>query len=331
MPSVTLSLPVILGLIALFLVLGGGLAFLGLRQTDRIANPTEVPSATPSPTASLTPTPMTPTPTSSPLPSPTPLSYQVQADDNCGAIAALFNVSAQSIILENNLSADCSIFVGQTLRIPHPTPTLTPLATATLSPAEATRQACETLVHVVAEGDTMSAIAAAYGVPAEAIMNFNGLTTDTAFLGQALTIPLCLRTYVGGATVTPSPAPPYPAPELLLPLDGEAFNLSDDVVTLQWSSVGVLRENEAYQVTVIDVTSGENLRLVDEVIDTKYIVPVSFRPNESSPHVFRWSVVPVAQVGVDEDGEPVWVPGGPVSGSWAFTWSGAAPQSTPQP
>ena len=331
MPEVTLSLPIALGLLAVFLIVGGTLVFFALRQTDRIAEPTVTPTPTISPTASLTPTPETPTATHTAQPSPTPLTYIVQDRDTCGGIAAAFDVSVQSIILANSLSSDCALFVSQELLIPQPTPTSTPEATATLGGIEATVEACGTDAHVVQENDTMSMIAASYGVPEEAIMEFNGLVSDVVFVGQRLLIPQCERIYVGGSTVTPSPAPPYPAPELLLPLDGASFTLADDVVTLQWSSVGTLRANEAYQVTVVDVTGGENRQMVDQVTDTKFIVPDSFRQGDSSPHVFRWFVVPVAQRGVDEDGLPVWEPGGPPSTTWVFTWSGSAPQQTPQP
>ena len=33
-----------------------------------------------------------------------------------------------------------------------------------------------------------------------------------------------------------------------------AFTLANDVVTLQWASIGTMRENEAYQITIEDVT-----------------------------------------------------------------------------
>ena len=70
-----------------------------------------------------------------------------------------------------------------------------------------------------------------------------------------------------------------------------------DVITLQWASVGELRENEAYAVTIEDVTEGNARKLVEYVKDTKFIVPESFRPTSTTPHVFRWSILPVRQTG----------------------------------
>lgn len=74
-----------------------------------------------------------------------------------------------------------------------------------------------------------------------------------------MTIPLCERdaTVVGGPTSTPTPAPPYAGPSLLLPADGATFTLSSDTITLQWASVGALRENEAYVIIIVDATGGE--------------------------------------------------------------------------
>jgi hypothetical protein len=117
-----------------------------------------------------------------------------------------------------------------------------------------------------------------------------------------------------------------------LPVDGAPFDSSSDTITLQWSSVGTLRGNEYYQVTIVDVTGGQNRRIIDEVKDTSFLVPTSFRPTAGRPHVFEWSVVTVAQIGVDAEGLPVYVTGGPASESRVFTWSGsggAAATQTP--
>lgn len=334
MPEITLSIPVVLLLLGFFLAVGAGLTFLGLSVTDGLAETTPTATETVTPTVTLTPTATVPLPTHTPQPTFTPFAYSVKEGDNCGIIAARFNISINSIILANNLDASCSLFINQALNIPQPTATPTPLATATVSSEQATIEACPTVLHVVQEGETMSEIAFYYGFDdPSAILEWNGKTVDTAFVGERLVIPECMRDYVlGKGTVTPTPAPPYPAPEPLLPRDGEGFSLEQETVSLQWSSVGELRENEIYEVTIIDITGGQNDQLVLYVKDTKIIVPTSFRPTDNLPHVFRWSVQPVAQVGVDEAGDPVYDVGGPRSDWWAFTWSGdAPPANTPEP
>ena len=336
MPAITLSLPAAIGLLALFLVIGAVLVYFALQQTGQVVEPTITPTITLTTTPTITPTPDTPTPTNTPLPSPTPQVYTVKAGDFCSSIALAFGVSVQSIVLENpQLSADCSnIFEGQTLRIPQPTPTPTPPPTATLSPAEATEAACAKVEYTVQENDTLGSISANYNVPMQAIQDYNGLVNQTVRLGQVLTIPLCERAPTPGPTSTPTAPPPYPAVNLLLPPDGTGFSQADEVVTLQWASIGTLRSNESYAVTIEDVTEGQGRKEVAYVTDTKYIVPVSFRANDNLPHVIRWWVLTVRQTGTDEDGNPIWDTAGAVSSPRVFTWTGssgasAAPTPTP--
>lgn len=331
MPMVTLSVPIVLVLFIVFLGVGGGLTYAALNLTGEMVEPTEGPTATLTPTVTVTTTPEPPTATNPPPPTPTPSSYEVRAGDSCSAIAFAFDISITSIILENGLSADCALSVGMVLKIPAPTPTVTPLATNTPSSRQATVEACEKEYYVVQEGDSLSLIAASRGVAIEFIMEWSGKTVNTAFVGETLTIPLCMREFVGASTVTPSPAPPYPAPELLLPRNGEAFSLDNDTVTLQWASVGTLRENEFYLVTVVDITAGQNVELTEAVKDTKFIVPTSFRPTDTQPHIYTWSVAPVAQVGVDEDGNPQYRDGGARSESNYFSWIGGPVQPTAGP
>jgi hypothetical protein len=162
----------------------------------------------------------------------------------------------------------------------------------------------------------------------QAIKDFNGLSTDNVFIGQNLIIPLCMRAATAGPSPTSTIPPPYPAPNLLMPADGAGFSLADDTVTLQWASVGTLRDNERYQVTVEDATSGTGRKLVQYVTDTKLVVPVTFRPQDSKPHILRWWVVAVRQSGTDDQGNPIWTSGGAASTPRVFSWSGAGPAPT---
>jgi LysM repeat protein len=297
----------------------------GTFDSAETATPTETPTASPSPTATL---PATDIPTATPQP---PFDYTVGPGETCSLIAFNFNVSVQSIIITNNLPSTCPISQGQTLKIPYPTPTIPPPPTNTPLAVDATRQACPTVQVTVQDGDTLSSISLNYAVPSEAIKEWNGLTTDNVFIGSTLTIPLCMRAATPGPTPTATLPPPYPAPNLLLPADGAAFTLANDVVTLQWASVGVLRDGEAYQVIVEDVTATQTRRITDYVTDTKYIVPTSFRPNDNVAHVMRWWVIPVRQTGVDDAGQPVWSASGAASERRVFTWVGIAVQGTPNP
>jgi LysM repeat protein len=325
LPEVTLSLPAALGLLTLFLFAGAAIVFVAMQLTGGQAATAE-PTATITPTATLSPTATiafteTPVPTSTTQP---PFEYTIGQGDTCLGLAATFNVSYQSIILLNNLSANCILSVGQKILIPYPTPTPPPAATATLEPGQATLQACDKVIYTVQSNDTLSSIAMNYAVPQEAIKAYNGMATDNVLLGMNLVIPLCERAATPGPSPTPTLPPPYPAPNLLLPADGASFTLANDSIILQWASIGTLRENESYQVIVEDVTDGSR-RIVQYVTDTKLIVPASFRPNDSVPHVFRWWVTTVRQTGTDEQGQIIWTSAGAPSERRVFSWQGVAP------
>ena len=342
MPEITLSLPAALGFLALFLTVGAVLVFFVLRGSPKAAAavipPTAVTTPTP-PTATITLTPtitltstitLSPTlqPTLTPLPT---ISYTVANGDLCSGLAATFKISVQAIILANNLPASCTLYVGQKLNIPQPTPTASPQPTATMSSAEATDAACQKYDVTVQAGDTLSKIAANFNVSATAIKNYNGLVNDTVFEGQTLKIPLCERAPTPGPTPTVTPPPPYPAPNLLLPADGAAFTLSNDSITLQWASVGSLRPNEAYAVLIEDVTDATGRKLIEYVTDTKFIVPATFRPADTLPHIMRWWILPVRQTGTDNAGKPFYEPGGAASVQRVFSWSGVAGAASPTP
>jgi LysM repeat protein len=276
---------------------------------------------------------ITPTPTTVPSPTPEPpIEYTVGQGDTCGSIAFFFDVTVRSLIELNNLGTECFLTVGQRILVPVPTPAPTDTPTATLAPAEATEAACPKITYTVEAGDTLFGIAQNYNVAMDDIKQYNGLTSDNVFSGQILIVPLCRR--LGGPTPTPTVPPPYPAPNLLLPKDGESFSLANDTISLQWAAVAPLREDEFYQVTVVDVTeeslgSGRK-SLVEYVKDTQFNLPTSFRPSGSTPHVMRWWVETVRLTGTSATGEPRYVSAGAASLKRDFTWSGSA-IGTPTP
>jgi len=333
MPEITLTLPAALGALVIILLIGAAVVYFSLQAG--IGGKLQKPTAVVSPTATATITPTgTELPSATPIPTETPLDpilYTVRSGETCGILSATFHVSTQSIIIANQLSADCLLSTGQKLKIPYPTATPAPPPTAIPNEATQTAQACQKDYYIVRENDSLSTISANYNVPMDAIKFYNGLASDNVLLGTTIVIPLCERFATPGPTPTATLPPPYPAPNLLLPADGAAFTLANDVVTLQWASIGTLRDNERYQVTILDVTSGEGLRLTEYVTDTKYIVPTTFRPNDNLAHVIRWWVTTVRQNGVDDQSQPLYVSAGAISDQRVFSWVGVAVQNTPKP
>jgi LysM repeat protein len=334
MPSITLSLPGAIGLLALFLGVGALIVFFALRQAPEAIIPptaTSTVTATATGTQTATNTPP-PTLTNTPEPSPTPQTYLIKENDTCIGIALFFDVSVQSIVTLNNLPAACNtLYINQPILIPQPTPTVTPMPSATYSLVEQTEVACEKVEIIVQTTDTLGSISSNYNVPMEAIKEENGLSSDIVYLGQPLTIPLCRRFATPGPSPTATLPPPYVAPNLLLPANGAPFTLADDSITLQWASVGSLLESEAYRVTIEDITAAVGPSLIDQVNDTKYIIPATIRPTDGIAHIFSWFVDVVRITGSDESGNPVWSTAGTASPARYFTWSGVSGATTPTP
>jgi LysM repeat protein len=334
MPSITLSLPAAIGLLALFLGVGALIVFFALRQApEAIIPPTATSTITTTATGTQTAT-NTPPPTltNTPEPSPTPITYLIKENDTCIDLALFFDVSVQSIVTLNNLPAACNtLIINQPILIPQPTPTGTPMPSATYSLVEQTEVACEKVEIIVQTTDTLGSISSNYNVPMEAIKEENGLSGDTVYLGQPLTIPLCRRFATPGPSPTATLPPPYAAPNLLLPANGAPFTLADDSITLQWASVGSLLESEAYRVTIEDTTAALGPSLIDQVTDTKYIIPATIRPTDGVSHIFSWFVDVVRITGSDENGNPMWTTAGSASPSRYFTWTGLAGAFTPTP
>lgn len=113
------------------------------------------------------------TPTPEPTPERQMMQYTVQAGDTISSIAALFNITEQRLRELNSL-ADDNIFAGQILRVPEGEPTPTP----------------EPFKHVVQPGESLTSIAAKYGVNFLTLVEVNGIENpDTLAEGTELLIP----------------------------------------------------------------------------------------------------------------------------------------------
>ena len=314
---------VLIGLLIFFIITGGKSEAEGLDNAEATITVTPTLTTTPS----NTPT-QTPLPTWTPLP---PVEYTVKDNETCLDIALQFNTSVQSIILANNLNTSCLISPGNILQVPQPTLTPSPVPTATPEAFIADVEMCTQTDTIIVEANmTLSSIAANYNVSMSDIRIYNNLPNDIVRQGDRLIIPLCDRLPTAGPTLTPTPLPPYPAPNPLLPRSGAAFTATDEAVTLQWASVASLFPGEVYRVMVQDLTSAEEKILVDYVSDTKYILPASFRPIDTTPHIIQWSVSVARQINSDPN-NPIYEEAGAISQFRVFSWvgSGIAPTAAP--
>lgn len=110
--------------------------------------------------------------------------YVVQAGDTLAAIARRFGTTTAKLEELNNLVNPDIIGIGQKLRLP---PGSTDLQATTTAPGTTGSQAQS---YVVQTGDTLTKIAAKFGVTAKQIQNANNLSNpDWIYPGQVLIIP----------------------------------------------------------------------------------------------------------------------------------------------
>lgn len=137
------------------------------------------------------------TPTSSVVvPSVPTTAYTVQSGDTLFAIALQFGTDVETLRRLNNLSDD-SLQIGQVLQVPD-----TGQGQETGAAPQATQAAAgQQVTYVVTSGDTLSSIAASFGVNWSEIAAANNIPAPyTIYRGQKLVIP--------GVSATPTPATP---------------------------------------------------------------------------------------------------------------------------
>lgn len=231
--------------IALLLALGAVLLFWqrwDSRQRLLAMTPTVTPTPTRTPT--LTPT-ATATPTATPTPTPTvtptPIFYTVQPGDTLFEIAFDYGVTVEAILAANNLSEDAILRVNQVLLVPPPLPPVVGPPTATPTPRTGSAN------YRIQRGDTLSAIAIRFQVPAEDILAANDIADpDNLTAGEVLIIPFGPEATPDlEATITPTPS--YDPPLLVAPHDLSEF-VADPAPLLRWVSAGLLEEDEWYEV-----------------------------------------------------------------------------------
>ncbi len=197
----------LIAIIVAFLVLIAALIFFIVTRgkgtdsetTDPLETITVTPTFTNTPANTAT---MTPLPTWTPLP---PIDYVVKAGETCLDLGLKFNVSVQSIIDANNLLQSCVITEGMALKIPQPTPTASPVPTATPEAIVSDLELCTHTDTIIVDANmTLSGIAANYNVSMMDIRIYNNLTSDIVRQGDKLVIPF-VRPLANGRT---NPDPP---------------------------------------------------------------------------------------------------------------------------
>lgn len=252
----------------------------------------------------------TPTPTVSPTPSPTPFEYTVRANDTLSAIAKKYGTTVEALMEANHIADATRINIGTKLIIVQP-------------PDYSATMAYET--YEVQQGDTLSAIARKFNLTSAEIKEINSLSSDKLNVGQKLQIPIGTATPsptpTVPATLTPTPGPFHTAPALLSPPDQATFEGAEAVIVLNWTSVGILAEDEWYVLRMR--RSGAYIQQLPAVWTkaTSWRLPADlYIPDLARPQEFSWQVTILRQTDVAEDGARSGDPISPSSGSRTFYW-----------
>jgi len=113
-----------------------------------------------------------------------PALYTVGQHETLPDIAARYGLSTASLLALNGLSWSTAIHAGQILKLTASGP-IQPTATETEEPPVPDQQR-----HTVASGESLTSVAALYGVDAEALLSANGFSPSSIiYPGQIVTIP----------------------------------------------------------------------------------------------------------------------------------------------
>jgi N-acetylmuramoyl-L-alanine amidase len=121
-----------------------------------------------------------------------PSKYTVKPGDTVSGIAGKYSLSTSKVLKLNGLSAKSLIFPGQVLRLTSSSTSSAPASTGTTAPTTsptATSTTSTTKKYTVKSGDTVSRIAAKYGVSTQSVLTLNKLSWSSIIRpGQVLIV-----------------------------------------------------------------------------------------------------------------------------------------------
>ena len=272
----------VIGVVAVIAALAIGAVML-LRNSNLLAPPvssirvtmestpaaalTRLVVATSTPTSLMRSSPTSPAPAPAPTSVPAtpvpPTEYTVKDGDTCGGIASKNGVTLATFLAINNLNeSNCLIHIGDVVKIPASTPTPGPSPTlpsgVTAQPGnspEATVTLPPQIIIQVKSGDTCGDIAVRNHVPLSQLIEQNGLDAGCSLqIGQMLTVTFATPTpFISPTPIvaqTPTPRAGFDSPQIIGPLDEARISETQDIVTLQWLSLGLLKDDEWYVVQI---------------------------------------------------------------------------------
>ena len=163
-----------------------------------------------------------------------PATHTVVSGDSVSGIASHYGLSTASVLAINGLGWKTVIHPGQVLKLSSAAGVSTPSAPSPTVAVAGGR-------YAIQKGDTISAIAARFGVTTQAILSANGLGwSSIIYPGQSLAIPGSDMQSVAASTPVSAPAAPAPAPAPAAPAAGSTYTIhTGDTVSRIASRFGV--------------------------------------------------------------------------------------------
>ncbi len=160
--------------------------------------------------------------------------YKVQSGDSLSQIASRHDVRLADLLTVNGLQITSVIHPGRLLKLPAGATVAEPAATpAAVAPSATTTSGSNptsSATHTVVAGNSLSGIAASYGVTLASLLSVNDMRVDSLILpGQTLQLP------AGASAPT---AAPTPAPTSTAPVSNAAQSRIDTVVAYALAQVG---------------------------------------------------------------------------------------------
>jgi LysM repeat protein len=137
-----------------------------------------------------------------------PSRYTIVRGDTISGIAQRYGLTTAGLLAANGLTRASIIYPGQTITLSGSSIAITPVSSVTpvdppSTPPTSTPAPVINNTYTIARGDTVTSIAARFGVAVDAVLSANGLTrASIIYAGRTLTIP-GVTSAQDGSTVTP--------------------------------------------------------------------------------------------------------------------------------
>lgn len=138
-----------------------------------------------------------------------PATYTIKRGDTISGIAARYGLTTASLLSLNKLKATSIIYPGQVIKLSGSSIAITPVSNVTKNdppstPPTSAPPDLPSSTYTIRSGDTLTSIAARFGLTLDALLKANGLTrTSIIYAGRTLTIPGGSVTAQNGSSVTP--------------------------------------------------------------------------------------------------------------------------------